>query len=188
MKLALAVLALAVIAVAGCGRATTTTVAECHQGYHYPNGDESRCVSDTTTSVRADDSVRSAALAYARAYLTGTALDLYALQGPQCLTGAEPSPSNEAAANAEVQQMRDALQLRAGLSAQAIQEKITDVSVRNETTTSAEAKVNYALPASVTGNDDWVTYERLNGAWKVQDCHPPFGTSSSKVSISPGTP
>ena len=80
--------------------------------------------------------------------------------------------------------MRHALELRAGLSARAIQDKITDVSVRNETATLAEAKVNYDLPVSVTGNDDWVTYERVNGAWKVQDCNPPFGTSSNKVTIS----
>jgi hypothetical protein len=54
--------------------------------------------------------------------------------------------------------------------------------VRNVTDTSGEAEVQYDLPASAVGNDNWVTFERHNGHWKVSDCHAPIGGSSSSSS------
>ena len=53
--------------------------------------------------------------------------------------------------------------------------KISRVAVRNVTSTSGEALVNYDLPATVVGNYNWVTYTVHNGRWKVSDCHAPIG-------------
>src|SRR5207253_10353186 len=60
--------------------------------------------------------------------------------------------------------------------------KITRVAVRNVTSTSGEALVEYDLPATVVGNDNWVHYTLHNGRWKVSDCHAPIG--GSKISTS----
>ena len=40
-------------------------------------------------------------------------------------------------------------------------------------------EVRYDLPRSVTGNDNWVEYERVDGRWKVADCHAPVGGEST---------
>ena len=60
--------------------------------------------------------------------------------------------------------------------------KISRVVVRNVTSTSGEALVEYDLPATVVGNDNWVSYRVHNGRWKVSDCNAPIG--GSKISTS----
>jgi hypothetical protein len=49
----------------------------------------------------------------------------------------------------------------------------------------AEAEVRHDLPESITGNDNTVSHERIDGAWKVADCIAPFGGSSSTSCSSP---
>jgi hypothetical protein len=63
--------------------------------------------------------------------------------------------------------------------------KIDGVQVRDITATSGDAEVHYALPASVVGNDNWVSYGYQDGKWKVTDCHAPIGGESSSASASP---
>ena len=58
--------------------------------------------------------------------------------------------------------------------------KNTRVVVRNVTSTSGEALVEYDLPATVVGNDNWVSYTVHNGRWNVSDGHAPIG--GSKIS------
>jgi hypothetical protein len=57
--------------------------------------------------------------------------------------------------------------------------RIEGVQVREVTATTGEAEVHYALPASVVGNDNWVSYGYQDGQWKVTDCHAPIGGESS---------
>ena len=60
--------------------------------------------------------------------------------------------------------------------------RITGVRVRNVTAESGDAEVQYALPASVVGNDNWVSYGYQEGTWKVTSCHAPIGGASRSAS------
>ena len=60
--------------------------------------------------------------------------------------------------------------------------------LRNVTATSGDAEVEYDLPTAVAANDNWVTFKRHNGKWKVADCRLPFGgNSQSAVPVTPAT-
>ena len=61
------------------------------------------------------------------------------------------------------------------------------VQVRNVTATTGDAEVQYNLPASRAGNDNWVTYGYQDGQWKVTNCHAPIGGESSSSSQSAAT-
>jgi len=58
------------------------------------------------------------------------------------------------------------------------------VRVRNVTATTGEAEVQYDLPRSVVGNDNWVEFRLENGRWKVSNCHAPIGGESSSSTAS----
>ena len=62
--------------------------------------------------------------------------------------------------------------------------RITGIRTRDVTASTGEAEVEYALPASVVGNDDWVTYGYESGRWRVTNCHAPIGGESSSSSSS----
>jgi hypothetical protein len=58
--------------------------------------------------------------------------------------------------------------------------KITGVTVRNYTRSSAGAEVQYDLPVAKAGNDNWIPYKYAHGRWEVADCsHLPIGGNSS---------
>jgi len=166
------------IALAGCGSSTSTS--------------SPRATPESSTSIPTGASptakLRAAALAWAHAFLTGTVIDQYDLQGPDCLTGVKPTPSKVAAATAELRQERAQLEQRLGVSTATIESKIDGVSTRNVGDKSGEAEVRYDLPVSVTGNDNWVTYQLVGNQWKVQDCHPPFGGSGSSSTAATTAP
>jgi hypothetical protein len=63
--------------------------------------------------------------------------------------------------------------------------RITGVQVRDVTATTGDAEVQYALPASVVGNDNWVSYGYQYGQWKETDCHAPIGGESTSPSLTP---
>ena len=65
--------------------------------------------------------------------------------------------------------------------------EIKSVAIRNVTSTSGDALVEYDLAAQVVGNDNWVSYAIDDGRWKVSDCHAPIGGNSSSVSGSTTT-
>jgi hypothetical protein len=62
--------------------------------------------------------------------------------------------------------------------------RITGIRTRDVAVSTGEAEVEYALPASVVGNDDWVTYGYEGGRWRVTNCHAPIGGESSSSSSS----
>ena len=62
--------------------------------------------------------------------------------------------------------------------------RVLGVQVRQATATSGQAEVEYDLPASVVGNDNWVTYQVQNGHWKETNCHAPIGGESQSASAS----
>jgi hypothetical protein len=127
-------------------------------------------------------SLKSSALALARAYLTGTPDDIAALQGSECLAETRrPTPEEEREAVKQLEQLRSRLQQRLGVAPNAI--KFRGVKVRNLTGTSGEAEVQYDLPKSLAvGNDNWVIWKLRAGKWKVSDCHLPIGGYSESSS------
>ena len=64
--------------------------------------------------------------------------------------------------------------------------RVVRAHVRNVTSTTGEAEVQYDLPDVETGNDNWVTYTYEGGQWKVADCRAPVGGESQTSSVSFG--
>jgi hypothetical protein len=104
------------------------------------------------------------------------------MEGASCLSGT-PTYSRPFL-EAYLKRMRAEMAHYVGVPLGSI--RITGVRVRNVTATRGEAEVEYALPASVVGNDNWVTYQYQNGQWKETNCHAPIGgeSQSSKASTS----
>jgi hypothetical protein len=124
-------------------------------------------------------SLVATARAWANAFLVGSLGDIKALQGPEC---ADRSGTTFATRTVTLylQSERAVMQKYFGRSLDKI--KIGRIVVRNVTSTSGEALVEYDLPAAVVGNDNWVSYTIHDGRWKVSDCHAPIGGSSSSNS------
>lgn len=140
----------------------------------------------TTVTTAAPGSLQAAAVDWAHAFLTGTVQDILGMQGPSC-AGTTPTTIDAHVADGYLRATRAEMTGRFGRAPDRIE--ILGVSVRNVTATRGEAEVRYDLPRSVTGNDNWVEYERVDGKWKVADCHAPIGgesTSSSGSSPAPG--
>jgi hypothetical protein len=125
------------------------------------------------------EGLRAAALAWSRAFLTGTPAEIFAMEGPECRPATATTLSNDTI-SAYLAGERAMMKQHFGMPLDAITEH--GVSVRNFTGTTGEALVQYDLPESKTGNDNWVTYALHGGAWKVADCHAPIGGSSSSAS------
>ena len=129
--------------------------------------------SDDTTTATAD--LRAAARAWAEAFLTGSARDIEAMQGPECRSptaGTAP----DAVTRSYLRRLRVVMRDHFGKPLDQIE--ILGVSVRNVTADHGEARVRYALPRAKTGNDNWVEYARHGGRWKVSNCHAPIGGES----------
>jgi hypothetical protein len=120
--------------------------------------------------------LRTAATAWSHAFLTGTLADIHSMQGASCRTGNHVSPT---VVQAYLKATRLEMEHYVGVPLSSI--RITGVQVRNVTATSGDAEVQYALPASVVGNDNWVSYAYQDGQWKVTDCDAPIGGESSGI-------
>ena len=126
------------------------------------------CSSDPTQEELTAE-LRRAAERNFDALRTGTIAEILELQSSSCLTGEPVTAEGEA----ELQAFRNELEDFLGVPLDEI--AVTGVDVRDVTATSGEAEVRYDLPDSVAGNDNWVTFERREGEWKVSNCHPPIG-------------
>jgi hypothetical protein len=165
---ALAVAGLA--CVAGCG------------GSAHPAKSSSYPTTASTTRVTAEvEQLRAAAIAWARAYLTGTPEEWLKLQGPECLATTSSAPSVERVAQL-LQGERRLIEQEVGRPVGQV--RIVGVSVRNVTSTKGQAEVQYDLPTSAAGNDNWVTYVLHDGQFKVADCRGPIGGHSVSKSLS----
>jgi hypothetical protein len=131
-----------------------------------------RTTTPPRTSGNATDDVRAAAVAWAHAFLTGTLQDIRNLQGPECRSPGTPKLGTQ-----DLEGYLRALRLEMAHSfgRKLDQIAIRDVLERNVTSTSGEAEVQYELPESVAGNDNWVTFRVHDGQWKVANCNAPIG-------------
>jgi len=127
--------------------------------------------------------LRAAATAWAHAFLTGTVADIRSMEGTSCLSG---TPTlNPTLLEAYLGGLRAEMEHHLGVPLGTI--RITGVRLRNVTAISGEAEVEYDLPASSVGNDNWVTYQYQGGHWKETNCHAPIGGESQSVAASPSS-
>jgi hypothetical protein len=127
--------------------------------------------------------LEAAAIANAKAWLTGTVDEIKRHQGPECSSrkGAATARTHEAAA---LRKLRAGWAQRMGRPLKNV--RVLGAQARNVTATSGEAEVEYNLPDSVVGNYNWVTFKRHGGSWQVSDCRLPFGGNAQ--SAVPATP
>ena len=123
--------------------------------------------------------LRQAARDWSKAFLTGTVANIRTMEGASCLS---TSPAVPAVIEGYLRASRAEMEHSLGVPLASI--RMTGVQVRDVTATSGEAEVHYALPASVVGNDNWVSYGYQDGQWKVTDCHAPVGGESTSPSSS----
>jgi len=151
----------------------TTTTGAGSGSYNYGSSPPA----GSKSAIHAD--LRTAALAWSKAFLTGTPEDIARMQSPECAANTSTTFS-ERFLTIYLQAERQVMRHHFGIDLSAI--KIRGVLVRNVTASSGEAEVQYDLPESATGNYNWVTYELHAGQWKVADCHAPIGGSASSAS------
>ena len=119
-------------------------------------------------------SIQAAAISWARAFLTGTPVDIKGMEGGQC-TANSPTYSPTFLA-AYLKAERENLERSIGMPIDRL--RITAVDTLNVTATQGQAEVQYNLPISSEGKDNWVTYQIENGRWKETNCHAPIGGES----------
>lgn len=128
--------------------------------------------------------LRAAARAWSDAFLTGTVADIRNMEGASCLSG---TPTyNSTLLEGYLRGMRAEMEHYVGVPLGSI--RITGVRVRNVTAITGEAEVEYALPPSMVGNDNWVTYQYRDGQWKETNCHAPIGGESQSTATSTSRP
>lgn len=121
--------------------------------------------------------VEAAAVAWAKAFLTGSAADIRRLQGPECRSTTS-STLSQPDTERYLRGLRKVMRQTAGKPLRDIH--VVSVETRNLTGGHGEAQVLYNLPESVAGNDNWVEFTRHRGQWKVSNCNAPiFGQSTS---------
>jgi hypothetical protein len=126
--------------------------------------------------------LRAAAIAWSNAFLTGTVADIRGMEASACQVGGPTIGSS--VVEACLRAMRAALEHHFGVPLGSI--RFTGVELRNVTATTGDAEVQYDLPASVVGNDNWVSYSYQHGQWKETNCHAPIGgESSSSTALTP---
>ena len=84
---------------------------------------------------------------------------------------------NQAQAERYLQALRVVIEQKLGKPLSSI--KIANVELRDVSSTTGQAEVEYALPAKVVGNDNWVSYNFEDGQWKVSSCTAPIGGEST---------
>jgi len=120
--------------------------------------------------------LKATAIAWAHAFLVGSLDDIKALRGPEC---ADHSGTTLPIRTVS-QYLRGERTVMAKYLGRPLDKiKINGVALRDVTSSSGDALVEYDLPANVVGNDNWVSYTIHDGRWKVSDCRVPIGGSSS---------
>jgi hypothetical protein len=144
-----------------------------------PSANGSTTTAPAQHFARTPDGMRAAALAWSKAFLTGSPHDISNMQGPECVPDTTTTFS-EKFLEAYLKGERAVMRRRIGVALDAI--KNHGVAVRNFTPSRGEAQVLYDLPESATGNDNWVEYSWHDSSWKVSNCNAPIGGSSSSSS------
>ena len=133
--------------------------------------------------------LRAAAIAYATAFLTGTARDLIAIGDPRCVPMHGPAfAAGLARANGDLRRFRFDVRQHTGTDARHIQ--IQSVDVRHYHTTAGQAETQYGLPIAIEGNDNWNSFTYSAGQWHLAGCNVnlPMGGQSPSAAAAPTAP
>jgi hypothetical protein len=160
-------LAIGIVLVTACGGTAETVATPV----------DSTTATTTTIarpSLQQVNDLRATAIASAEAWLTGTLHDMVAANHGGCGSPEVPPPAVDDPSWAPmIRTMRANFEHQMGVSFSSI--KILGVLLRNLTPTSGEAEVQYDLPSSVAGDDNWIRYKFDGGQWSPLDCFPPIG-------------
>jgi hypothetical protein len=137
-------------------------------------------------SPEAADGLRAAALAWSKAFLTGTMEDIKRRQGPECASRSSTSTIPKDVKIAYLRGLRAVMRKTIGVRLDQI--PIRGVALRHVTRTRGEAEVLYNLPEAKIGNDNWVEFKLHDGHWKVANCNAPIGGHSTSASSSNSVP
>lgn len=121
-------------------------------------------------------SIQAAAISWSSAFLTGTVADVRRMEGSECTYHSNLSLTF---LSGYLDAMRQSLGKQLGMPADRV--RITGVQTQDVTATQGEAEVQYDLPISKVGNDNWVTYQIQNGQWKEINCQAPIGGESTST-------
>jgi hypothetical protein len=125
--------------------------------------------------------LRSAATAYAMAFLRGSSRDLVKVLDPACVPRTPDALRARAAlGDAELRGFRRLVKRYTGLDAADV--KIRSVDVSNYQGRTGDAEAHYGLPTAVEGNDNWNSYMFSQGHRHTAGCPmqaPMFGHGSS---------
>ena len=125
--------------------------------------------------------LQAAAAAYATAWLTGSSDDLIAILDPACTKEVN---AGSTFVYVMLRRFRLLVKQHTGVTASDI--KVGSVNIRNfRFGRSGGAEVQYDLPASIAGNDNWNTYGFSGGQWHYEGCAlgPPIGGFSESSSL-----
>lgn len=123
--------------------------------------------------------LRATAARYAQAILTGSVRDIQALLSPECLSSDHITSQLLPAGRSDWEGI-------VGVSFQDI--RITGVRIRDVTRTTAQAEVEFSIPTREAGNDNWVSYQLIDGEWRVAgQCSLPIGNTET-TSFGTGLP
>ena len=139
--------------------------------------------SGATVTQQTEAGLQAAATAYANAFLTGTYLDVFAVLDPHCVaTGGTIPRSLIAAWNTELQTFRSVFKRETGIDEALV--VIRGVAVRDYTGSTGQAEVQYTLPESVAGNDNWNAFAFTDRYWHLDGCDlkAPIGGQASAAS------
>jgi hypothetical protein len=139
---------------------------------------------------KATAALRATAVAWAKAFLTGSIADIRRMQGPECRSHTTSTLSH-AGLELYLRAMRASMRQHLGVALDAV--RIEDVELRNVTSRRGDAQVVYNLPQSKAGNFNWVEYTLHDGRWKVSDCRAPIGgeetsATGADAGTAPATP
>ena len=130
--------------------------------------DETTTLAPTPKTVPA---LQAAATAWAHAFLTGTAQEMRALQGPECRSTTRRTLPKAVLAD-YLRGLRASM--RRALGRPLEQVHVEAVDVRNVSRDRGEAQAVYDLPITKVGNDNWVEFTLHHGRWLVSNCKAPI--------------
>jgi len=136
--------------------------------------------SSSSASREPASGLQAAAISWSNAFLTGTVAEIRGMEGTQC--SSETPHFSPTFLAGYLKAIRESMERYIGVPLERI--RVTGVLTRDVTSTQGEAQVQYDLPSSRVGNDNWVTYQVQEGRWKESSCQAPIGGQSSSASAS----
>jgi hypothetical protein len=125
----------------------------------------------SSTSATATATLRTTSVAWAHALLVGSLDEIATILDSKCAWPDISTAADRKASELYLQHIRTVLRSEMQMDLKAV--KIRSVALRNVTASSGEALVEYELPPSAVGIENWVNYRLNDGQWRVVACQLP---------------